>query len=528
MKKTNKLLSIDFGQSSVKIAYINHKGGKFRVLNYDSLKMPQGRDDRAATLEFIKGFLRNNSIPARDAFLSVRDAEKIFIKYLVLAAVPDKEMLEAIKWQLKPELGFDANAAVFDWQVVKEYNDEEGVKKDGSICIAAEKSFIDKYLSITGECGLAAAGVSTAAFDYENILTALPEKPAVTAVLDMDSQQAGLFIYKDNKLAFVRSLLISSDKLAQSLTGTLVSDKGKIELSLEQAQGLIERFGIPLDETAVLEGNIKGIHIISLMRPFLEGLAREIKRSFDYFSSSFKEEAPAGLYITGGGAGLKNLDIYLNKEISIKVAELPLPERIDISAVKERLNNDPNRITGLIAAAMAQPEGINLLPHEIKTKKRESYQKAFLRLISIVSAAIFLFFFLVFRAEIADYRKRLKAANTHLQAITEVKVLKRRIELKEGLVHKIKLGKVPVGGLLALISHITPGNIELEELSLDQDNHILVLKGLVSAVSNTAEAELTEFIKVLESSSFFKEATLISSQNISGTQKFEIDCELNY
>lgn len=81
---------------------------------------------------------------------------------------------------------------------------------------------------------------------------------------------------------------------------------------------------------------------------------------------------------------------------------------------------------------------------------------------------------------------------------------------------------------MALISHITPGNIELEELSLNQDNHILILKGLVSSGSNTAEAELTEFIKALEASSFFSEATLISSQNISGTQKFEIGSELNY
>lgn len=139
-KSYNKIISIDSGQASVKIAYINHKGGKScRVLNYDSLKLPPGQDDRAATIEFIRGFLKNNSISVKEAFLTIWDAEKVFIKYLILAVVPAQEMLEAIKWQLKPELGFDANAAVFDWQVVKEYNDEEGVKKDGSICIAAEK-----------------------------------------------------------------------------------------------------------------------------------------------------------------------------------------------------------------------------------------------------------------------------------------------------------------------------------------------------------------------------------------------------
>jgi len=526
-RKYNRLICVGFGGSSVKIAYLTYQGAKIRVLNYDSLVIPNGADERSATVEFIKKFLQKNSLPARDAFLSVWDAEKLFIKYLVLAVLPDKELLEAVKWQLKPELGFNTEIAEFDWQVVKEYTDGEGAKKEASICIAAEKGFIDKCLVIAGECGLRVAKISTAAFDYEFILQSIPGGPAISAVLDFCSDHCRLSIYQGNKLTFARNLLVSFEELPRLLTGALVSEKGRIELSLEQARGLIGRFGIPLNEAEVLEGNIKGIHIISMMRPYLEGLATEIKRSFDYFSSNFQEGAAEVLYICGEGAGLKNLDIYLNKYLSIKVAPLSLSGCVEASAIKQNLGDNPNEAADLIAAAMAKGEGINLLPHEIKVKKKEFYQKTFLRIITITAAAVFLFFFFVFKAEIADYRKRLKNADAYLQTIKEAKVLKRRIELKEELAHKVKLNKVPVGGLLAVISQITPANIVLTDFDLEQDNHLLVLKGEVAAISTTAEAELTEFIKALELSSFFKEATLISSENISGTQVFEIDCELN-
>ncbi|MFH0935757.1 MAG: PilN domain-containing protein, partial [Candidatus Omnitrophota bacterium] len=76
--------------------------------------------------------------------------------------------------------------------------------------------------------------------------------------------------------------------------------------------------------------------------------------------------------------------------------------------------------------------------------------------------------------------------------------------------------------------NITPGNIFIEELSLDQERHILSFKGQVFSGANTAESELTDFIKKLEASSFVSEATLVSSQNVSGSQQFEITCDLSH
>ncbi|MFH0762301.1 MAG: pilus assembly protein PilM [Candidatus Omnitrophota bacterium] len=526
--KINKgeFISIDFGRAFIKAACIGFSGGKAAVIRCGLIKAPPPDEGPADSL---KAFLRDNSFSCKEAILNIWDTEKVFIKSLVLTAVPKQEMLEALKWQIKAEVPFNIEDAVFDLQVIKEYSEEEGAKKDGIICIAAERGFINRYLAIAAECNLQPIRISSGPFNYANILNFIPDKPPVTAVLDMGHNQAVLSIYKDNKLNFVRSLPVSFNKLIQSLSGTLVSDKGKIELTPEKALGLIEKYGIPMDESAVLEDNIGAIHIISLMRPHLEGLAKEIKRSFDYFASNFKEESAGALYITGGGANLKNLGFYLNKELAMPVSALPLPEAVDIAeGAKEGLDNQRNQIISAIGAALAGKEAVDLLPHEIKTKKAESVQKSSLRIVSIIAAAIFLFFLFVFSLEIGDCKLRLKAANAQLETMREVKALKRKIELRQSLIHKIKLGKVPVFGLFKVISSIIPGNIFITELSLDQQRHILVLKGRVLAGANTAESELTDLAKKLEGSSFFREATLVSSANISGIQEFEITCDLKY
>lgn len=528
-KDKSKILSIDFGQAFIKIAYLIFSGGKMKVSKYALMKASPAEEAQGLAAGFIKEFLKNNSIACKEAILNIWDTQKVFIKAMVFTAVPKEEMLEALKWQVKSELPFNVDGAIFDLQVVKEYTDDAGIKTDSIVCVAAESGFIGRYLAIAAECGLKAVRISSNPFNYSAILESIRANLSVTAVLDIGHAQAQLCIYRDNKLNFIRSLTFSSDKLTQSLSGTLVSDKGKFELNPQKAQGLIEKYGVPMDENAALENNISAIHIISLMRPQLEGLARELKRSFDYFCANFREEAPGILYLTGGGANLKNLDLYLNKELGMPVSVLPLPEGVEIEkGAEENLGSQHNQITGAIGAALGARGGINLLPHEIKTQKAEFLQKLSLRVISISAAAIFLFFLFVFNMEIQDYKNRLKTANAHLESIKEVKALKQMIELKEALIHKIKLNKVPVFGLFRLISNITPGNIFIEELSLDQERHILSFKGQVLSGANTAESELTDFIKKLEASSFVSEATLVSSQNISGNQQFEITCDLSH
>lgn len=528
-KKTKRFLSVDFGQTLTKIAYLESQEEGLKLLNYDFKKIMSPLEKKTETVEFINDFIKKNYISQKEVCLSISesDSDSIIIKPLILPVVPKEEISQAIKWQLKEEAPFDLKDALIDWQIIGEYLDEEGAKKIEIICILAKSEIIHKYLSIIDNCGLVPMRVSVSPFNYANILSHLSNNPPIVSVLDLGYKASILCVYRDNKLNFIRKLSFSSEKLTQSLTTVLALKEGEVELTSDKAEKIKETLGIPQDETLVLEDGIPAIYIISLIRPLLEGLVRELKRSFDYFSSNFKKEIPSILYLCGGGANIKNLNGYLNKELNIDVKQLPLPAALSVQSIpKERLSNDQNQLMSALGVALKGSGVINLLPEEVKAQRIELIERVSLRIVTIILGAIFLvsFFFIKFR--IYDYRNRLKNARIHLQNIREIKLLKEKVDLREGLISKIQEKMVPVDGLLKLIGVIVPGNVILDELTLDQVTHTLVLKGTVSVGGESAISILTDFMKELEASPFFMEATLLTSRDVGGVHQFEIKTDL--
>ena len=526
-KRSQRFLAIDFGRLTIKIAYLERLPKSLRLINYGLRQIPLSSGEReAAVIDFINDFLRTNSITDKEVSFSFSEPDSIAIKYLVLPALPKEEVLEAAKWQLKEEVPFELESALISWQLVSEHADAEGAKKNGIIFIAAKEDTVNKYLSIINKCGLSPARVSHSSFDYANILNCYSADSGTTAVLDIGYKGSCLNIYSNNKLSFVRVLPFSTDKITESLTGSLASDKGKIQLSLEEAKGFRDTFGIPMD-TAQVINNITAFSVFSAMRPFLEGLSRELKLSFDYFNTNFNSQPPSRCYITGGGANLKNLGEYLNKELKMNVLFMTVPDCIDTSVLpKEGLQSSQNQIISVLGLGLSHSGSINLLPQELKTKEIENIEKVFFRLIAVTAGVIFLLSLFATRFQMREYNKRLKTAKAHLESMSKAGSLQEIIESRQGLILTIQESRVPVDGLLKVISVSLPAEVILSELSFDHGAHALFLKGGILAGENISEGVLVNFMQKLEKNPFFKEAVLVSSKKAQNSHEFEIKLDL--
>lgn len=525
-KKNRRFLSLELGQAFVKIAYLECFGSDFRLINYDLKNLTLAKESREEIISFISTFLKTNSIDEKEVYLSISNPDLVIIKHITLPAVPKEEILVAAKWQLKEDITFDLEDALLDWQIVKTYTDQDGAKKNEIIFVLAKSDVIDGYLSIINECNLTPLRLSVPPFNYANILQCSKERIATVAILDLGYRHTTLCILNDGKLNFVRRLSFSSLRLTQSLTGSVLSDNMKLDTSSQEAEETKEQFGIPQDEDAIIKDGVRAIRIISLMRPLLEGLIRDLKYSFDYFTNFYKVGIDA-VYLTGGGANLKNLDGYLSKGLNIDVSRLSLPSCVKTDAIKEdRLNRDYNQLSSVLGVIFDDAAAIDLLPPEVKTKKIEFLEKVSLRLISIIVAAIFLSSLLFVKLQIRDYENRLKNARIHLQAIETIKTLRQKIDARQLFIREIQGSRIPVEGLLKLISTLIPANIALDDLDLDQTGNSLVLKGVLSVQQEEEGSSLVKFIQDLENSLFFEEVTLVSSTKIDKFQRFEIKCDL--
>ncbi|MCK5580236.1 MAG: pilus assembly protein PilM [Candidatus Omnitrophica bacterium] len=530
-KKMTRFLSIDFNHSSVELVHMESSAKGYRILAYAFQGIPDDVGDLSKVMTgIIQSFLKDNNIQEKEVVVSISDVEFVFVQHLELPVLPKDELLGAAKWKLKEEAPFDIETACIDWHVVREYEDADGARKVGIVFIAIARQTVDSYLSILDECGLSPFGITSASFNYSDLFKDLPGNPEISAVLDIDCKDTVLSIYVENKLCFTREIPVSAQRMTQALTESLVSEKGRISLTYDEAENLKNKFGIPVDENARLTEEIPASYVLSLLRPVLETIVREIRFSFDYFVSTFGQGRPEVLYITGEGANLKNLGKYLRKETGIGISYLFFPPCIDARPQKglEIGMDDQNRIVNAVGAAMGGARTINLLPFEIQTQRIEQFQRVFLRLCAVSVGAIFLFLLFITEFQIRDYRARLEYAKRHLQAVGEIKFLKQKIIMREGLMEKIVAGHLPVNGLLKVVGTIVPKDVVLRELFFDHDQHSVVMKGAAPFSASIGEPVLTVLMEQLESSSFFEEATLVSSDIQGVSRVFEIKCDLVY
>lgn len=526
-KETNrKVVSIDFGASFIKLAHLESRGGKSVLLGYALKELNCAEQSSEELGRQIKGMLEANSVATKETYLNISDPEHIFIKKLILPQMSKDELLNAIKWQLKGEFTFSPDEDVFDLQVIREYADSEGAKKIELFCVFAKRALINKYLSAVTSCGLMPLKISSSVFNYSPILDLLPVDSKINAILDIGCTHSNILIYQGSKLNFIRNLSFSTSKLTASLVGSLVTDQGKVEITPEKARQLIRQYGIVLDESTKLQSDIESSQIIPLIRPLLEILAKELERSFDFFKSESGFDIPGVLYITGGGANLKNLNSYLAESLKIKVEKLPLADLIDTQGANtEEFILDANQLSGSIGLGLSS-SGINLLPSEVKSQKAEKIQKSSLRILAVAVSAVFIFSWFAVNFQIRDYKKRLQIAKLHLESVEEINTIKQKVDARENYVNKIYEGKVVPAGLLKLISSIIPPSIILDEFNFDQSSHTMSLSGVIGLSSESVERVLTDFMNNLESSKFVLDTNLVNSKEEQGANTFEIECQL--
>ncbi|MBI5415978.1 MAG: pilus assembly protein PilM [Candidatus Omnitrophica bacterium] len=528
--RLDKFLAVNFDPAMVEIVYVESFSGGLRLLAYETAAVvgSQEKAREMALVEFLRDFLEKNAVTTHDVLISISDPDSIFFKDIVLPVMPDAEILEAARWQLRDDVPFDLDQGSIDWQVLEEVTGEDGQKGRRIMFIAANNAVIYQYLSVVQQCRLDPLSVTNSAFNYAHILENLPDVPEIVAVLDFGRAETTFGIYMQKKLGFVRRLPVSWERLLQSLTKTLVSDGGATQLTPEQAEEITRSVSIPQENTAVLPGNIKTTHFLSLMRPFLETLTREVKFSLDYFAMNFGKEKPSVLYIAGESSRFRNMDQYLHAAFEMDVVCLPLPARVDTRALGAASPGpeDQNRIMNVLGAALGGPTRISLLPVEIKTRRLEFLERIFLRSLAIISGVVFIFSLSVMQFQARNYEQRLKNARVHMQTMVDIKSLVQDVRTRENLAREIEGRGVPLDGLLSVVAAAVPEEILLDNLDFNAAAYRLTLKGSVTASREAGETILADFMQKLEASSFFTEARFVSSQKTGTAYAFEIECTL--
>lgn len=509
LQKINAVVVVDIG-SKLTLLNIN-LGPEAKITALNIINLPS-KEKEEIVLQSLRDFIQKNNIQHKNAILKP-DLKSLFIKRLQMPVIPESELLEAIKWKLKEEISFDLSKAVIDFLVLKETVNSDGSKVKDIICTVAETQEISPQVLLLKQAGLNCLAIIPLVYGYTKIAGKyfLKDKDEHLGILHIEEDISSITIHTDKKLEFYRELPMSINKLRESLKGTVVSDKGKVELSDNEIDEAIFTVGMP-QQGVGYKDKLNSMQIIQMLRPALERLAGEIKRSLVYYKSQFQGGTVKKILMGGLGLRVPNIDKFLAQELSLNIEKISLPQK-DIASP----NINPEVLSQSYASfglSLDYRQGINLLPYEFRTEKFETLQKVSLRWIAFIVFLLFALSYVFAKAGINSYQKRLDNARLHLNVLSEVRQAKEKIEAFNNFIMEIRNTEPSLNTILKKISNVAVKDLFFEDFSLNCDSKVLKISGFVKSTNQDNNAILSAFVHEMENSAYFSSAGISSVERI--------------
>lgn len=288
---------IDAGAWSLKAVTITGRKGAYSLKHAAYMKLPPEARAGELTPGLLSDFLKDNSIPVSRAAV-LMTGHSLMFRHFYLPPMPDKDLKEAVKWEIRKEV------AIAPADLVSDFVTTSGTPRpDGKLSITAfagVRKEIDSIMAFFREAGVEASVIEViptsllASFCLNNDAP----KDENNAMLDVGETRSTLAIIRNRSLAFAREISIGGQDFTRAAAmhlkkGTIEAEEYKHGAAPEEARRIFQKPS--------------------------ERLSSELHRSFDYFQAQFREGSVARLYLSGGPALLKGLPSFIADTTGIPV-----------------------------------------------------------------------------------------------------------------------------------------------------------------------------------------------------------------
>jgi type IV pilus assembly protein PilM len=292
---------IDIGSGSIKIVRIA-PGPRPKLRTAAIVELPAGREGRSLSAELLS-LLAAKKIGSRHVATQM-PGKDLTIRSVVLPKMPSEELREAVRWEAKRHISYPLDAALVEYLVLGEKREGAADKYD-VLLVAAERARVSEPLAPFGEAKIAVSAVDSNALALRNVLRT-NRRLCEGNVLEVDigAGKTEINIYGSGALRFSRCL-----------------ESGGLDMTRQLAEGLgkglaeAEAMKLQADLLARTEQDLAA----DIVRSRLDGLLMEIRRSVDYYRTTFREQGVREAVLTGGVALVKGIADYCSRALDFPV-----------------------------------------------------------------------------------------------------------------------------------------------------------------------------------------------------------------
>lgn len=312
---------IDFGVTSIKIVQLGIIDKKLQLLDLIVEELPRELwnsplQRKVAINDIFKGLVKQHGI--KGEVVTSMPSATAEMTTVDLPPMPEKEISQAVKWELKQSSNIPSEDLTFDYYILGEYNPSDKIQV---MIVSCSKKEVIEQVNIIKAANLIPLSVELDCFAVQSLIVhnAQIKKEEIVVLLEFGCRSCSISIVKDNQIYFKRDLEINGNFLTQGILQ-------RCNVSYEQAEDLKRDFGLigiggPSETLQGAELD-RAMRVNEILWLHIEDLIQEIAYTFKYFTHQFTSGRVRNydrIIISGGTANLKNFFSFLTSYLGVPV-----------------------------------------------------------------------------------------------------------------------------------------------------------------------------------------------------------------
>lgn len=337
-------VGLDIGFTSIKIVALA-KGSKLPKLSaLGSIGSPQpgmasdADQDLQAVASTIQKLLGGCKIEEQEVVAALPES-KVFTRVIDdLPYLSDQELPSAIKYASEEFIPMPMGEVNLNWQVL--YRGKQKSDRTVVFVVASPKQIVDKYIKLLHMAGLKLRALETEIIASTRALVGNNTFSPTTLIVQMRTQTTDFAIVSNGLILLTRSIATGGSALSRSLAQ-------HFNFEVSQAEEYKKVYGLLPDQ---LEGKV-----FEALKPVVDTIIEETRRVIESFHSRNPTNRIKRVVLSGGGAKMPGLVVYLANNLNMEVQEADPWYFIDKDAsFKSKLAQEGPQYTVAVGLALWQ------------------------------------------------------------------------------------------------------------------------------------------------------------------------------
>lgn len=306
------LLGLDIGTGNIRAVVLSHETKPPRLVSYGRVAAPQPGINSESDIDLeqlaqtLKVLVKEIKSPTRDTVISLPES-RIFTRVIYdLPFLTNEELSHAIRFAAEEFVPMPIQDVNLNYQVLFRSPQKGPNSRTVVLVIATPKQLINKYLKVLDEADLKPVAVETELIAVSRSLVGYSNYSPTTMIIQLNNNTTDFAVVSDGLILLTRSIATGSSALTRAVSQAFSFETPQAE-EYKKVYGLNEH---------QLEGKL-----FQVLRPIVDIILSETRKVIQSFETQNRNNPIKRVVISGGGASLPGLVIYLANALGLEVQE---------------------------------------------------------------------------------------------------------------------------------------------------------------------------------------------------------------